>query len=126
MGKPPHQIFIVDNDTSVRRALGRLCSSFGFEVKIFASARQCLDEPRIDSTACLIIDVTMPDMDGFKLHTALTTAGLSIPTIFISVHDFVEFEKHAPQSGFVTLLNKPCDEKLLYDAIKKAIAVKSD
>ena len=122
MGKPPHLVCVVDDDPSVRRALGRLVSAFGYEVKLFASGRQCLDNPLIDSAACLVIDVTMPDMDGFELHTLLTATGHTIPTIFISAHDFAEFKERAKLSGCITFLNKPCDEKLLYDAINKAIA----
>ena len=124
MGKSQYLICIVDNDPSVRRALGRLVSSFGYEVKLFASGRQCLDEPRIDSAVCLIIDLMMPDLNGFELHTLLTAAGHTIPTIFISAHDVAEFKEQKPISDCVTFLNKPCDEKLLYDAINNAITGK--
>jgi FixJ family two-component response regulator len=122
MDKIPYLVCIVDDDPSVRRALGRLVRSFGYEAKLFASGRQCLDEPHIDGAVCLIIDVTMPDMDGFELHALLTAAGHTIPTIFISAHDFAEFKDRAKLSGCVAFLNKPYDEKLLHDALNKAIA----
>jgi FixJ family two-component response regulator len=121
MGKPPHLICIVDDDLSMRRALGRLVSAFGFEVKLFTSGRQCLDEPHVNGAACIIIDVSMPDLNGFELHALLTAAGHNVPTIFISGNDNGSYQERADATGCVAFLDKPCDEKLLHDAIKKAI-----
>jgi FixJ family two-component response regulator len=124
MGKTPHLVCIVDDDPSVRRALGRLVIAYGYEVKLFASGRQCLDEPLIDIAACLIIDVMMPDMSGFELHTLLTAAGHTIPTIFVSAHDISELKEREQLSSCVAFLNKPYDEELLYEALHNAISSK--
>ncbi len=62
MGEVSGLICIVDDDTSVRRALGRMVRSFGFGVQLLASGRDCLDGPYVDQASCLIVDVMMPDM----------------------------------------------------------------
>ena len=122
MGGPPHLICILDDDPSVRRALGRIVRSFGFEVQLLASGRECLDGPHIDRAACLLLDVTMPGMDGFELHALLQASGRSVPTVFISAHDDEGYRQQARSAGAVAFLQKPCEESLLQDAIDKALA----
>jgi FixJ family two-component response regulator len=122
MADAPNLVCIVDDDASVRRALGRMISSFGFEVKLLASGRECLDGPYIDRAACLILDVTMPGMDGFELHALLQTSGRSVPTVFISAHDDEGYRVKARSVGAVAFLDKPCDESLLRDAVDNALA----
>jgi FixJ family two-component response regulator len=115
-------ICIVDDDASMRRALGRLINSFGFEVQLHASGRECLDGTFIDRAACLIVDVSMPHMDGFELQALLEASGRRIPTVFISAHVGQGYRERAASLGAVDFLNKPCDESLMRDAIKAALA----
>ena len=116
-------ICVVDDDASVRIALGRMIRSFGFDVQLFASGRDCLDGPFIDRASCLIVDVMMPDMDGYELHALLKASGRDIPTVFMSgQYDQKTFDR-AQSIGGVAILNKPCDADLLHDAIVKAIAM---
>jgi len=115
-------ICIVDDDASVRRALGRMVTSFGFEVQLLASGRECLDGPHIDRAACLILDVSMPGMNGFELCALLQASGRSVPTVFISAHDDEGYKAKARSVGAVAFLNKPCDDNLLQDAIDNALA----
>ena len=123
MGENADLICIVDDDTSVRSALGRMIRSFGFDVQLFASGRDCLDGPFIDRASCLIVDVMMPDMDGYELHALLKASGRDIPTVFMSgQYDQKTFDR-ARSMGGVAILNKPCDADLLHDAIVKAIAM---
>ena len=122
MAETPKLICIVDDDPSVQRALGRLIRSFGFEVELLASGRECLDKPYIDRAACLILDVAMPGMDGFELHTLLQASGRSVPTVFISAHDNADYRERARSAGAIAYLDKPCDEVFLCDAIHKAFA----
>ena len=122
MASAPKLICIVDDDASVRRALGRMVTSFGFEVQLLASGRECLDGLYIDRAACLILDVAMPGMDGFELHTLLQASGRSVPTVFISAHDDENYRAKARSVGAVAFLNKPCDESLLRDAVDNALA----
>ena len=120
--KNPKLICIVDDDSSVRRALGRMVKSFGFDVRLFASARECLDGSDIDLSACLILDVSMPGIDGFELIALLQASGRSVPTVFISAHDNEGYRERARSVGAVAYLDKPCDEVLLCDALHKAFA----
>ncbi len=122
MGEVPDLICIVDDDASVRRALGRMVRSFGFDVQLLASGRDCLDGPYVDQASCLIVDVMMPNMDGFELHALLAASGRDIPTIFISGQNDQKNFDRANSAGCVAILDKPCDANLLHDAIIKAIA----
>jgi FixJ family two-component response regulator len=124
MVEAPKLICIVDDDRSVRRALGRLIRSFGFDVETIASGRECLDGAYIDRADCLVLDVSMPGMDGFELYALLQASGRDIPTVFISAHDDEGYEKKARSLGASAFLSKPCDEKSLVEAINNAISSK--
>ena len=113
-------IGIVDDDSSVRRALGRMVSSFGFRAQLFASACDYLNESHPDP-ACLILDVVMPDMNGLELLAALQKSGRSVPTVFISAHDNAAYMEEALSLGAIAYLQKPCDEAVLLDAIETSL-----
>jgi len=121
MGEDSGLICIVDDDASVRRALGRMVRSFGFDVQLLASGRDCLDGPYVEQASCLIVDVMMPNMDGFELHALLTASDRAVPTIFISGQNNQKDFERAATAGCSAMLNKPCDAKLLHDAILTAI-----
>ena len=122
MGKHADLICIVDDDSSVRRALGRMIQSFGFDTQLLSSARECLDSPYIDQASCLIIDITMPDLDGFELHALLAASGRHIPTVFISGQNDQKNITRTQSVGGVAYLDKPCDASALHEAIEIAIA----
>ena len=115
-------ICIVDDDASLRRALGRMVKSFGFDVRLFASPRECLDGLDVERAACLILDASLPGMDGFELHTLLRESNRGVPTIFISAHDGARYKEKARSVGAIAFLNKPFEGSLLLDAIEKALA----
>ena len=115
-------ICIVDDDASVRRALGRMVELFGFDVRLFASPHECLDGLDINRASCLILDTTLPGMDGFELHTLLKESNRSVPTIFISAHDDKRYKEKALSVGATAFLNKPFNENSLRDAIENALA----
>lgn len=122
MEKQADLICIVDDDSSVRRALGRMIRSFGFDTQLLASGRECLDGPFVDQAACLVIDVTMPDMDGFELHALLAASGRHVPTVFISGQNNQKNISKALKVGAIAYLDKPCDANALHEAIDKALA----
>ena len=123
MGEVSELVCIVDDDASVRRALGRMVRSFGFDIQLLASGRDCLDGPYVDQASCLIVDIMMPDMNGFELQVLLAASGRDIPTIFISAQNDQKFFDRAQSVGCVAILNKPCDADLLHDAIVKATTI---
>ena len=120
MGEHSILICIVDDDSSVRRALGRMIVSFGFKVELFASASDYLNESYLDP-ACLILDVVMPGMNGLELFAALQESGRNVPTVFISAHDNAAYMEKARSLGAIAYLQKPCDETVLLDAIEKSL-----
>jgi FixJ family two-component response regulator len=113
---------IVDDDPSVRWALGRMVRSFGFDVQLLASGRDCLDGPYVDQASCLIVDVMMPNMDGFDLHALLAASGREIPTIFLSGQNNQKNYNRVASTDCIAILDKPCDADFLHNTIKKAIA----
>src|SRR5271168_2854872 len=80
------RISIVDDDASIREALKSLMRSVRYNVEAFASAEEFLASERLDSTACLILDVYLPGMNGFELQNRLNAERRGIPIIFITAH----------------------------------------
>ena len=121
MDRQSSLISIVEDDPSVRRALGRMIETLGFKVKLFASASDYLNESHPDPT-CLILDVVMPVMNGFELLVELKETHRSVPTVVISAHDDQAYLEKARSLGVNAYLLKPCDEIALLDAIEKSLA----
>src|SRR6202167_1165626 len=82
----PRRISIVDDDASIREALKSLMRAVQFDVEVFASAEEFLASERLNDTACLILDVTLPGMSGFELQNRLNVELRGIPVIFITAH----------------------------------------
>lgn len=119
--RPVPRISIVDDDPSVRRALGRLVEVAGFDVQTYASGAQALDGGLSSDVACLIVDVYLGDMTGFELSRRLAARGLTAPTIFITAHDDAVTHTEACRAGAAAYFTKPVDGELLVDAINAAI-----
>jgi len=114
-------VFIVDDDSSVRRSLERLIQSVGLTAKSFASAAQFLQSGHREQTGCLVLDVRMPEISGLELQEKLTQAGILLPIIFISGHGTVPMSVRAMKAGAMDFLQKPFDEQDLLDAVYRAI-----
>jgi FixJ family two-component response regulator len=114
-------VFVVDDDTSIRTALGRLIKSLGFKVETFDSAQAFLKHGPHDGPACLILDVRMPGMSGIELQEQLTRAGLRLPIIFITGHGNIPMSVKAMKAVAVDFIEKPFDDQKLVDAINIAI-----
>ena len=111
-------IAIVDDDSSVRRALHRLVQSAGYTVETFASAREFLEWLPRGQAACLVLDIHMSGMSGFDLQERL-----AVPIIFITGRDDAPTRKRIEQSGAAGHLRKPFDEQALLDTIRQALGV---
>ena len=115
-------ISVVDDDSSILRALRRLIQAAGYTVATFASAPEFLASPMVDGTACLILDIYLQGMSGFDLQERLAVHRPALPIIFITAHDDLTTRERIRQSGVATHLRKPFDERLLLDAIRTALA----
>ena len=106
MAGAPKLVCIVDDEAPVRRPLTRLMHAHGYAPLAFAGGRECLDGHEIDQAEVVIMDVSMPGMDGFELHTLLRASGRNIPTIFISAHSNRRYASRALSVVAITFLNK--------------------
>ena len=114
-------VSVVDDDESVRRTTTLLIESFGFRAAAFESAEGFLRSGQLYDTACLIVDVQMPGMNGLQLQSHLAAAGCGIPIIFITAYDNKESRQQAMQAGAVAFLSKPFNDELLLEIIRRAV-----
>ena len=113
-------VSIVDDDASVRRSTRRLLRSSGFRAEAFASAEEFLDSQSAAKTACLILDLRMPGMNGLELQRCLSHNGDRVPIIFLSAQASEEDERSALSAGAVRFLRKPISKEALLSAIRDA------
>ena len=114
-------ISIVDDDASVRRSTRRLLRSSGFRAETFASAEEFLESKSPGETACLILDLRMPGMNGLELQRRLSQNGNPVPIIFLSAQASEEDERSALRSGAIQFLRKPVRKEALLGAIRDAL-----
>src|SRR6266404_463075 len=114
-------VSIVDDDISVRRSTRRLLRSSGFRAEAFGSAEEFLDSEWARGTACLILDLRMPGMNGLELQRRLTQNGNPVPIIFLSAHASEENERSGLRAGAVQFLRKPISKEALLSAIRDAL-----
>jgi FixJ family two-component response regulator len=117
------EIWIIDDDESVRRSLRRLLRAAGFRVETFASAEEFLTRDDRKSCRCLILDVRMPGTSGLELQEMLVALGSPVPVVFITAHEDRDVERRALREGAVAFLIKPFDEQALLDAVATALSV---
>jgi DNA-binding NtrC family response regulator len=122
MNKIAPLIYVVDDDASVREALGSLIRSVGLGVETFASAQEFLARPRADVPSCLVLDVQLPGLSGLDLQQELAKADVQIPIIFITGHGDIPMSVRAIKAGALEFLTKPFDDEDLLEAIQQGIA----
>jgi FixJ family two-component response regulator len=123
MPLPSSKVFLVDDDDSVRRGLGRLIKSGGYEVQTFVSARGFLESGDYNKgPACLVLDVRMPGLSGLDLQRELQAANAILPIIFITGHGDIPTTVRAMKAGAVDFLAKPVKDVVLLRAIEQALA----
>ena len=114
-------ISIVDDDDAVRNSLDDLIRSIGFRTQGFPSAEAFLSSHQARATACLILDVRMPGMNGLDLQRQMVAADWRIPIIFITSHADDGARARALEAGAVDFLDKPFREEELVNAIDAAL-----
>jgi len=121
MLKPDATVFVVDDDASVREALGGLVRSAGLSVATYATAQEFLASPRAEGPSCLVLDVQLPGLSGLDLQRRMAEVNLEIPIIFITGHGDIPTSVRAMKAGAVEFLTKPFGDDDLLTAIHEAI-----
>ena len=116
-------VFIVDDDPDVCRAVGRLVRGAGYEVREFNSARDFLVAHESEPPGCLLLDLSMPEVDGLQLQQSLVAAGCHRPIVFLSANGDVHNTVRAMKAGAVNFLTKPVDQDELIGALTEAFAI---
>ena len=118
---PIPTVFVVDDDVSVRESLESLIRVAGWRPKVFASAREFLAFPRVNAPGCLVLDVSLPDLNGLELQRDVAADRLDLPIIFITGYGDIPTTVRAMKAGAAEFLTKPFDDGVLLDAVKHAI-----
>jgi FixJ family two-component response regulator len=113
-------VFVVDDDVSVRDSLELLITSVGWRPELCASAREFLQCPRAAVPSCLVLDVTLPDLNGLELQEQLA-GRTDMPIIFITGHGDVPMTVRAMKAGAIEFLTKPFKDDVLVEAIRGAL-----
>jgi FixJ family two-component response regulator len=114
-------VFVVDDDVSVRESLEGLISFAGWQSETFAAAGEFLARPRPLVPSCLVLDVSLPDLNGLELQKLIAAERTEMPIIFITGHGDVPMTVQAMKGGAVEFLTKPFDDEVLLSAIRHAI-----
>ena len=114
-------VFVVDDDVSVRRSLELLIGSAGLQPETFGSAQEFLSCPRVFAPSCLVLDVSLPDLNGLELQKRISGDRSDMPIIFISGCGDVPMTVQAMKAGAVEFLTKPFGDHVLLSAIRDAI-----
>lgn len=113
-------VFVIDDDSSMRRSLTNLFQSVGLDVVAFGSAQEMLQGRRPDAASCLVVDVRLPGLSGLDLQSEMIRLNLQVPMIFISGHGDIPMTVKAMKGGAVDFLSKPFRDQELLDAVVAA------
>jgi FixJ family two-component response regulator len=115
-------VYVIDDDAGIRTALGQLFRSVGLRAELFTSANELMQHKLPAIPSCLVLDVRLPGLSGFELHTELTKAGVQIPIIFVTAYGDIPMSVRAMKGGAVDFLAKPFRDQDMLDAVTAAIA----
>lgn len=119
--KPDATVFVVDDHELARNSVCALVESMGVAAEAFASAEEFLASYTPDQGGCLVTDVRMLGMSGIELQEQLAERKFTLPVIVITAHANTQLTVRAMKQGAVTLLEKPCSDNDLWDAIREAL-----
>jgi FixJ family two-component response regulator len=114
-------VFVVDDDISVRESLELLINFAGWQPETFSSALEFLARPRTTTPSCLVLDISLPDLNGLEVQKLIASERTDMPIIFITGHGDVPMTVQAMKAGAVEFLTKPFDDEALLSAIQHAI-----
>jgi len=114
-------VFVVDDDVSVRESLELLIRCAGWQPETFASAQEFLSRPLVPGPSCLVLDVSLPGLNGLDLQQRVAVERADMPIIFITGHGDIPMSVQAMKAGAVEFLTKPFGDEVLLGAIRNAI-----
>jgi FixJ family two-component response regulator len=114
-------VFVVDDDISVRESLELLIGNEGWQPKTFSSAQEFLDSPRAVVPSCLLLDISLPGLNGLDLQKRVAVERADLPIIFITGYGDVPKSVQAMKAGAVEFLTKPFNDEVLLTAIRQAL-----
>src|SRR2546426_8976828 len=114
-------VFVVDDDISVRESLELLIGCAGWQPETFASAQEFLARPRVRAPSCLVLDVSLPGLNGLDLQKRIAAERPDMPIIFITGYGDVPKTVQAMKAGAVEFLTKPFSDDVLLSAIRQAV-----
>jgi len=121
MSQAPPIVFVVDDDVSVREPLEALLRCEGWQPETYASASEFLARPRAQTPSCLILDVSLPGLNGLDLQKRVAAERTEMPIIFITGHGDVPMTVRAMKAGAQEFLTKPFSDDVLLAAIRQAL-----
>ena len=121
MTSPRERVFVVDDDAAIRRSLSRLLRLAGFEALTFASPEEFLRHVPSDASGCLILDISMPGLDGLALQREMASRGSGLPVVFLTGHGDIPKSVQAMKSGATDFLSKPVDGEVLLRAVRQSL-----
>jgi FixJ family two-component response regulator len=123
MDKSLATVFIVDDDADLCRAVSRLLNSAGYQTRTFSSSAAFLAGHDPEPPGCIILDLSMPDLDGFEVQAALAASGSLRPIIFLTGNGSISVTVTAMRAGAVNFLVKPVEELRLFEAVEEALTI---
>ena len=114
-------VFVVDDDVWVRESLETLIRDEGWQPETFSSAQQFLDRPRALTPSCLVLDISLPGLNGLELQKRVAVERTDMPIIFITGHGDIPMSVGAMKAGAVEFLTKPFNAEVLLTAIRQAL-----
>ncbi|XSG86617.1 MAG: response regulator transcription factor [Methylohalobius sp. ZOD2] len=116
-------VYIVDDDADLRSALRQLLESVGFQVKTYPDGSSFLKACGEDCAGCVVLDMAMPDMNGYEVQAALQKHGVRLPIIFLTGFGDIPMAVKSIQAGAVDFLEKPVDTAELLERVRQALAI---
>ncbi|APG09688.1 hypothetical protein BKD09_15220 [Bradyrhizobium japonicum] len=114
-------IYVIDDDPAIRRSLERLLDAVGFQVTSFATPQAFLDVADSLLGGCVLLDLRMPEMDGFEVHARLRLINPDLPVIVVTAQGDVQTAVRAMKAGAVDFIEKPYSDDALIAAIESAL-----
>lgn len=114
-------VFVIEDDEAARDAMCELLSPGGLEVRSYESAEAFLEDFQPNGPSCLLVDERLPGMNGSELIRELTTRGVRTPSVLVTGHATTPLTVDVMRSGAITVLDKPCADTALWDAVQSAL-----